>query len=44
MKLKDELLLASADNAKERSQEFKARPLNKKIFERAEKLPYIDRK
>lgn len=50
MKLKDEFGLASADRIHERdaemlsNSEFKARPLNKKIFEQIGKLPEVDKK
>ena len=43
MKLKDDLLVASADQVKQI--EFKARPVNKRIlYEGPGKLPQIDKK
>jgi hypothetical protein len=43
MKFKDDLSIASADRAIDKT-EFKARPLNKKIFETTSKLPDISKK
>lgn len=45
MKLKDDLSIASADRAYDSYKtEFKAKPLNKKIFENVPKLPSIEKK